>query len=485
MALDGNGRVKESYTHSIGLTKIMDNEKSIRRTAVIIAIASGLILPFMASSVNIALPLIGKEFDLNAVQMGWILMAFLLPSTAFLLPLGRLSDIAGRKKMFITGMMSYSIVTSLIAVLPGNIALLIMLRAFQGLTASMIFVTGVTILISIFPPSERGKILGINTACVYLGLSLGPPFGGMLAHYFSWRSVFLVTAVLGFFLALYVPLKLKSEWADAKGESFDFKGSVIYILSFSAMFIGLSMIPKISGFILAPIGIIALIIFIVYENKKSFPILKTDIFKKNKAFTMAITSALINYSATFGVAFLMSLYLQNVKGFTAFHAGQIMLVQPIVQTICSLFSGRLADRKNPQSIASAGMAITALGLIMLIFVQKGTPLPYIVAALSALGIGFGVFSSPNTTAAMNAAEKKYFGVASSLLSTMRLSGQIVSMGIAMVVFSFITKGAVITAENGGLFLQSMKVILIIFAFLCFIGIFLKTRKKQYILAHVD
>ncbi|MCL2026132.1 MAG: MFS transporter [Leptospirales bacterium] len=458
----------------------MDNEKSIKRTAIIIAIASGLILPFMGSSVNIVLPAIGKEFGLNTVQMGWVLMAFLLTSAAFLLPLGRLSDIAGRKKMFIIGITSYSIVTSLIALLPGSVIVLITLRALQGLTASMIFVTGMTILISIFPPSERGKILGINTACIYLGLSLGPSLGGALAYYFSWRSVFIVTAVLGFFLTLYVPLKLKGEWADAKGESFDIKGSIIYILSFSIMFIGFSTIPKTSGFILAPIGVIALIIFVVYENKTSFPILRADIFKRNRAFTMAAASALINYSATFGVAFLMSLYLQNVKGFTAFHAGQIMLIQPVVQTICSLFSGRLSDKKDPQSIASAGMAITALGLIMLIFVQEDTSLPYIMATLSVLGTGFGIFSSPNTTAAMNAAEKQYFGVASSLLSTMRLMGQIISMSIAMVVFTLIAKGAVITTENSGLFLQSMKVILIIFAFLCFIGVFLKTRKRQYL-----
>ncbi|MCL1911850.1 MAG: MFS transporter [Leptospirales bacterium] len=449
----------------------------MKRTAVIIAVTNGVILTFLGSAINITLPAMGKEFGLNTVQLGWIVTSFLLTSTAFLLPFGRLSDIIGRKKIFLIGITTYSIVTFLIAVLPGSAAGLIALRALHGLTASMLFVTGVTLLISIFPPSERGKILGINTACVYLGLSLGPSLGGALTHYFSWRSVFIITAVVNFFLAFYVMLKLKGEWADAKGESFDIKGSIIYILSFSAMFAGFSIIPKASGFILTAMGFIAFIIFIVYENKKPFPILKTAIFKENKAFTMAIASTLINFSATFGVAFLMSLYLQNMKGFSALHAGEIMLVQPALQIICSLFSGRLADRKDPQIIASAGMAISVLGLIMLIFVQENTSLLYIITALGVLGIGFGVFSSPNTTAAMNAVEKQYFGVASSLLWTMRLMGQIISMGITMIVFTLITKEAAATAENSGLFLRSMKIIFIIFALLCFIGVFLKTRKK--------
>jgi len=341
----------------------------------------------------------------------------------------------------------------------------------------MIFVTGVTILISIFPPSERGKVLGINTACIYLGLSMGPSLGGALAHYFSWRSVFVVTAVLGFFLMLYVPLKLKGEWAEAKGESFDIKGALIYVLSFSAVFAGFSMIPKTAGFILMPAGLISLVLFIAYQNKKPFPILKMSMFSESKPFTIATVSALINYSATFGVTFLVSLYLQNIKGFSTLHAGGIMLIQPVLQTICSLFSGRTADKKDPQTIASIGMAITALGLIMLIFAQRDTSLPYIMAALGVLGTGFGIFSSPNTTAAMNAVEKKYFGVASSLLWTMRLTGQTISMSIAVVVFTLITKGAAVTPENISLFLRSMKLILIIFAFLCFIGVFLKTGKN--------
>ena len=456
----------------------MNTEKSMKRTAIVISVINGVIFTFLGSAINILLPVIGKEFNMNAVQMSWFATSFLLASTAFLLPLGRLSDIAGHKRMFIIGVTIYSIVTFLLAVVPDSASGLIAFRALHGLAASIMFVTGVTLLISIFPPSERGKILGINTACVYLGLSLGPPLGGALAHYFSWRSAFIITAAANFFLVFYVPLKIKGDWAEAKGESFDFKGSLGYILSISTMFIGFSMIPQTSSFILVPAGFIFLMLFVAYENKKQFPILKTAVFKKNKAFTMAAVSALINFSATFGVAFLMSLYLQNMKGLTALDAGKIMLIQPALQIVCSLFSGRLADKKDPYSIASAGMAITVLGLIMLLPLQKDTSLLYIMAALGVLGIGFGIFSSPNTTAAMNAVEKKYFGVASSLLWTMRLTGQTTSMSIAAVVFTLIAKGAAVTPENSGLFLRSMKLILVIFAFLCFIGVFLKAGKKS-------
>ena len=458
----------------------MSTEKSIQRAAIVITIISALIMPFMGAAVNIVLPTIGKEFHMNAVEMSWVITAFLVTSAVFLLPFGRLSDIIGRKKVFIIGITCYAACTMSIVFIPENARLLIVLRGLQGLSASMIFVTGMTILISVFPPTKRGMVLGINTACIYLGLSIGPFVGGLLAKHFSWRSVFLVTAIMAMFLIFYVPLKLKNEWADAKGEKFDFAGSFIYCLSLIALMMGFSALPKIFGFALICAGVVLFLLFLKYENKLKFPVMNIEIFKKSRTFTLATVSALINYCATFGVAFLVSLYLQNVKGFDSFHAGTIMLVQPVMQTVFSPLAGKMSDKKDPQTIASIGMGITAAALTMLVFVTENTTLPYVIASLGLLGIGFGVFSSPNTTAAMNAADKRYYGVASSLVATMRLMGQMLSMGIAMIVFTLIMKDALVTTENIDIFIRSMEIILAIFAVLCFLGIFLKTRKNEYV-----
>lgn len=438
---------------------------------------SAFLPPFMISSTNIVLPSIGKDFNMNAVQIGWVVTSYILSSAVFLVPFGRLSDILGRRRIFIYGLSVFTLFTLLIGLTPASSTLLITLRFLQGFGSAMIFSTGMTIIVSVYPPDQRGKVLGINVACVYLGLAVGPFIGGVLTEHFTWRSVFLSTALIGVFLVVFTSLKLKGEWADAKGEKFDLAGSLLYGISLVTLMMGFTRIPQVTGFILVSAGVAMFIIFAVYELRIEHPVLNFKIFRSNRIYTLATTSALINYSATFGVGFLVSLYLQTVKGLTPLQAGTVMLAQPVIQTVFSPIAGKLADRKNPQSIASAGMGITALGLAMLTFVQTDTGLLYIITTLSVLGFGFAFFSSPNTTAAMNSAEKRYYGVASSVLGTMRLLGQMFSMGISMIVFTVIMRDAKIIPENSGLFMQSAKIIFIVFAVLCFGGIFLKTRKK--------
>lgn len=455
----------------------MQAEHSLKRTALIASAMSAFLPPFMISSTNIVLPSIGKDFNMNAVQIGWVVTSYILSSAVFLVPFGRLSDILGRRRIFIYGLSVFTLFTLLIGLTPASSTLLITLRFLQGFGSAMIFSTGMTIIVSVYPPDQRGKVLGINVACVYLGLAVGPFIGGVLTEHFTWRSVFLSTALIGVFLVVFTSLKLKGEWADAKGEKFDLAGSLLYGISLVTLMMGFTRIPQVTGFILVSAGVAMFIIFAVYELRIEHPVLNFNIFRSNRIYTLATTSALINYSATFGVGFLVSLYLQTVKGLTPLQAGTVMLAQPVIQTVFSPIAGKLADRKNPQSIASAGMGITAMGLAMLTFVQTDTGLVYIITTLSVLGFGFAFFSSPNTTAAMNSAEKRYYGVASSVLGTMRLLGQMFSMGISMIVFTVIMRDAKIIPENSGLFMQSAKIIFIVFAVLCFGGIFLKTRKK--------
>jgi len=342
----------------------------------------------------------------------------------------------------------------------------------------MIFGTGMTIIVSVFPPSERGRVLGINVACVYLGLAVGPFIGGLMTQHFTWRSIFILTAVIGVVLIMLVALKLKGEWADARGEKFDIKGSVVYGLSLVCLMYGFSKLPAVWAFLLTAAGAGLFILLVFLERRTEHPVLNFSLFRKNRVYSLATSSALINYSSTFAVGFLMSLYLQTVRGMSPLQAGTVMLIQPALQTVFSPFAGRLSDRIEPQSIASTGMGLTSLGLFMLIFTGRETGLIYIMTCLAVLGTGFAFFSSPNTTAAMNAAEKKYYGVASSLLATMRLLGQMLSMGISMIVFSFIIGSGRITPDNAELFLKCLKIIFIIFAVFCFVGIFLKTTRSK-------
>jgi MFS family permease len=335
----------------------------------------------------------------------------------------------------------------------------------------MIFGTGIAILTSVFPAQGRGRALGINVAAVYTGLSAGPLIGGVLTEHLGWRSIFVLNALLGIMVIAAVLWKLKGEWAGAKGEKFDYIGALIYSLAMVAVMYGFSILPGLKGGSLIFVGICGVVGFVKWELRIDQPVLSIGLFRDNVVFRFSNLAALINYSATFAVTFLLSLYLQYIKGFTAEHAGLILVIQPIFQIICSPIAGNLSDRIEPRILASAGMALTALGLILLIFLSTGTKLVFIILTLALLGFGFGFFSSPNINAIMSSVEKRFYGVASGMLGTMRLTGQMFSMGMTLVLFALYLGKAQITPANYHLFLKSMKTAFTVSSVLCFAGIF--------------
>ncbi|MDI3531314.1 MAG: hypothetical protein PWP60_1163 [Candidatus Atribacteria bacterium] len=441
------------------------------KRAVLLSITLGSFLtPFMGSSINVALPAIGKEFAMDAVLLGWIPTAYLLAAAVFMVPSGRLADIYGRKKIFTCGVLIYTI-ASFLAAVSNSPFLLIAFRVLQGTGGAMIFSTGVAILTSVFPPGERGRALGINTATVYLGLSLGPFLGGLLTQYLGWRSLFWLNVVLGLLVIVFTLWKLKDEWAEARGEKFDFLGSLIYACFLVALIYGFSLLPDTSGAWLVLAGSLGFLVFVVWEMKVARPVLDVNLFRNNTVFAFSNLAALINYSATAALTFLLSLYLQYIKGFNPQGAGLILVAQPAVMAIFSPFAGRISDRVEPRVVASMGMAFTALGLFLFAFLGNATDLTFIVASLLLLGFGFALFSSPNTNAIMSSVEKKFYGVASATLATMRLVGQMLSMGIAMLIFAVFMGRVQITPERYPLFLTSVKVAFMVFASLCVLGIF--------------
>jgi EmrB/QacA subfamily drug resistance transporter len=441
-----------------------------QRVVLIIAIMSSFLTPFTSSSVNIALPTIGIELSLNAVALSWVATAYLLAAAAFLVPFGRIADIHGRKMIFRWGII-IDAVASILCAVSNSGEWLIIFRALQGVGGAMIFGTGIAILTSVFPAGERGRALGISTAAVYTGLSVGPLAGGFLTAHFGWRSIFILNAILGLIITVVVFWKLKGEWAEAKGESFDYIGSIVYSLALVAVFYAFSVLPALWGIWLIIIGVIGLAAFVWWEMRQRHPVLEVGFFRHNTVFAFSNLAALINYSATFAVAFLLSLYLQYVKGFSPEHAGLILIAQPVVMVICSPIAGSLSDRIEPRIVASIGMTLTTAGLVMLAFLNNVTGLPFILASLIVLGLGFGFFSSPNVNAIMGSVERKFYGVASGTLGTMRLTGQAFSMGMALLLFALYIGRVQITPEYYPLFLKSMKVAFSISAGLCFGGIF--------------
>ena len=453
------------------------SEKTFKRSVMIVAAFAAFLTPFLGSAVNLALPAIGKDLNASAIGLGWVISSFILSSAMFLLPFGRLADIIGRKKVFSAGILLFTISTFLI-VFSWNLSSLIILRIIQGISGAMIFGTSLAIITSVFPVGERGRAMGINITAVYLGLSAGPVIGGLLTQYFGWRSIFAFLVPFGIASLILIKTRIKAEWSESKGEKFDWGGSAIYGIALFVSMYGFSRLPSITGWICLIIGALLAVVFILFEKRGSNPVFDIRLMLHNRIFAFSGLAALINYSATSATGFFISLYLQYLKGFDARTAGLIMISQPIAMTLLSPLAGRLSDKYNPGVIASIGMGLTAAGLVCLCFITAETPVYVIVTLLLLMGIGFGLFSSPNSNAIMSSVEKRYLGVASGVVGTMRMIGQMLSMGIAMMLIAlFIGKQTINPSTYPGL-LSGMRLGFVIFSILSVLGIFASLARNN-------
>jgi len=441
-----------------------------KKVTLLVTTAASFITPFMGSSINVAIPSIGREFSMSAVLLGWVAYSFLLAAAAILVPIGKIADIWGRKRVFSLGLVIYTLSSFFCAVADSSY-FLISFRLLQGVGGAMIFGPSIAILTSAFPAGERGSALGINVASVYIGLSAGPFLGGFLTEHLGWRSIFLINVPLGLTILILVLWKIKAEWAEERHEHFDLRGALLYMAALSALMYGFSSLTRELGVWLVAVGLILIIIFTVRERKVKNPLLDITVFRHNTVFVFSNIAALVNYSATFAVSFLLSLYLQYIKGLSPLHAGIILVAQPVVQAIFSPFAGKLSDRIEPGIVASTGMSLTAFGLGLLILLNNQASIFFIVTILCMLGLGFALFSSPNTNAIMSSVEQQFYGVASGTLATMRITGQMLSMGIVMLIFALHIGDVRITPEEYPSLIRSMHSSLIVLSLLCFGGIF--------------
>jgi len=313
--------------------------KSYRYSVLAVVCLSASLVPFTSSSITLALPQISGELKINAVALGWIVTAFLLAAAIFQIPFARVGDIFGRKKVLTAGVVLFSLASVGCALSPtGN--LLIAARFVQGIASAMLFGVNMAIVTSVFPANERGKALGINTAVIYFAIAAGPFLGGMLTYYWGWRSIFMVTAGLGLLALTGIFTILKGEWIDAKGERYDWWGTLIYAIGLSSIIYGCSILPSALGFSLIAAGLVTFVIFVYYEKNQSAPVFNMNMFLANRVFRMSSFATLINYAATFAIGFMLSLYLQYIKGFDAQKAGMVLMIQPVVQTIISPLTGK-------------------------------------------------------------------------------------------------------------------------------------------------
>lgn len=428
------------------------------------------LMPFMMSAVGVALPVIGREFSASAVQLGLVETTYVLSASVFLLAMGRLGDLVGRRQIFRLGLAIFTVSGGLISQ-AWSIHGVILLRFFQGMGGSMVMATTMAMVVTAFPAAQRGRALGIATASVYAGISCGPFLGGSLVTWLGWRSIFYLCVPLGIMAFIVATVKLAEEGATAKGESFDWRGWIIYALSIMALISGVMRLNYGQvWWLVASIGVTGLVLFLWYESRQRYPLLNTNLLRHNRMFALSNIAALFNYAGTFGITFFLSLYLQYIKGFPPHTAGLILIVQPIVQTVFSPVCGRLSDRFPAAKVATIGMLFCAAGIGVAATISKSTSLGFIVTVLVMLGAGFALFSTANTSAIMGSVAARDLGVASGFSACMRTLGMMASMAIITVMFSFYMGEQSVTVATQNEFIQSMQVSLMVFSGLCIVAV---------------
>lgn len=456
--------------------------KTNPKNILIVALLTSFMTTFMGSALNLSIPNLEADFQVGAALIGWVITAYTLTVAAFSVPFGKLADAVGRRRILLPGIAIFGF-CSLGCGFAGNIWLLLSLRILQGIGAAMIFATNNPILISVYPGSERGRVLGLSTAAVYMGLSVGPVIGGFLNHHLDWHSIFFLTVLLAlasFSLAVKsIPAEIDAKQMETKGPKGDLAGNLLYIVCIVITLYGLSNLSALKyGWAILIGGLLLGVAFVRAEAKAENPVIRISMFTEDKAFAFANIAALLNYGATFAISYLMSIYLQVVMGYTSQSAGLILIAQPMMQALFSPMMGKLSDRMSPYKLATAGMCFCVAGLILFALVGEETSIVFVLGALILSGFGFALFSSPNTNAVMSCVQPKDYSVANSILSTMRTVGQSSSMAVVTIVVGMTLGSKSLNSVSPAELVNTMHIIFGIFVVLCLVGVGLSMQRRK-------
>ncbi|MDR2356374.1 MAG: MFS transporter [Clostridiales Family XIII bacterium] len=466
----------------------MEKDVAQSRAAVLVVVLlTSFLNPFSGTSLNVAVPFIGAEFHSSATELTWIVSAYMMATVALAVPFGRIADIRGKRTILFAGIALFA-VASFLVVFARDMLMFNLFRVLMGAAAAMIYATNMPILIEVYPPEMRGRVIGSSVGSVYVGLASGPVVGGLLTHYFGWRSVQILLALISLVALIVALAKLpKSAGARHGGTSraeetparrIDPLSFALYAVAVSLFLYGFTTFGQnLRSYIILAVGVVLLPIYLKYEMHSKAPVFEVRAFRRNATFLFANLSALFNYAATFAVGYIFAIYLQIVKGYPSDVTGLILVVQPVVMAVVAPIAGRLSDRRSPFMLAALGMAFCTVALVSFIFVGADTPLWRIIAGFLVVGFGFGLFASPNTNAIMSSVGPGDFGVASSVQNTARTMGQVIGMALITIVTNAIVGDAELAEAPKGLFVQDMHLSFSIFAVLCAVGILFSLKRK--------
>ena len=402
-----------------------------RKWLVLAAVMLGSVMgPIDASVVNVVLPTIAEVFGTGISTAQWVPMVYLLMISSLLLTYGRLGDMHGYRAVYLSGLAGFA-ASSAVCGLSGSIGMLIAARAVQGVTAGMMMAVGPAIIVDTFPASERGRALGINATSIAIGLAIGPTLGGFIAAYLGWRFIFFINIPIGV-AALLIASRILPEGEPRPGQSLDLVGAGSAFVGLFSFLLLVNRWQAMGGpqrFGIAIVMLAALAVFIRTELTVPQPMLDLRIFSI-RTFTFANLSAMLNFMSQYILVFLTPFYLQQVMGYTPDRIGMVMVAFPLAVLLVAPVSGALSDRIGTRAPAALGAGVCALALFLM---ARGEGL---LGCLALFGLGTGLFQSPNNSAVMGSTPKKYLGVGSAVLATVRNVGMVLGIAVGGAVLAW-------------------------------------------------
>jgi EmrB/QacA subfamily drug resistance transporter len=416
-----------------------ESERSTNKWVVLAIVGVGVLMSTLDSSiVNISLPSIAHYFGVGlngAVE--WVIIAYLVIIAAVLLSIGRLADMIGRKSLWVAGLAIFTLGSALCGAAP-SLALLIAFRTLQGLGGALLFAVSPAMLTSAFPPTERGRALGLNAVIVALGVSAGPTLGGIITEHLTWRWIFYVNLPLGILGVVATIRYLRERGQRARGR-FDPLGAALLAVGLAALTLGLSFGQEwswTSTRVIAAlvVAVVAIVLQVLVEGHVRQPIVRLALLR-DRVFASANISLVLSFLALFTVSFMLPFYLEELRGFSVEESGFLLTPLPLTIACLAPVSGLLADRFGTRWLAATGLAVACIGLVLLSQLGTTDSVFDIAWRLVVVGAGQALFQSPNNSALMGAAPREQQGVASGFLATGRVIGQSLSVALAGAVFA--------------------------------------------------
>jgi EmrB/QacA subfamily drug resistance transporter len=428
---------------------MFSDDRSYKWIVLLITSIGSMMGPLDGSIVNVSLPVIADHLNMDYVSVIWVPAAYLLTLAVLLLIIGRLSDMHGRKRIFIVGFTIFVFGSFLCSIAKSG-SELIVFRILQGGGGACIFATGPAIVTDVFPAKERGKALGLNVMAIYIGSALGPTLGSTLTYTLGWQSIFWVNIPIGLLIIFLSVWKLKESHIK-KVEPFDLAGTVTFAVGLISLLVALTVGESIGWASLSILSFLVLVfisfaLFVFLEIRKgSNAMFDISLITHNRVFAAANIAALLNYTAFFATSLLISFYLQRVLGLSILMTGGILLATPVIMAVLSPVSGWISDHVGSRVLSTSGMIVIAIGLLLLSTLKSSSGVEVVIIYLLIMGAGMGLFSSPNTSAIMGSIEKKQLGVASGTLATMRTTGQALSLAVTGAVVATVASSKVVSS----------------------------------------